>query len=64
VAALAVGLGLAYAVFSEWLNIVVRAAWAYSELMPVISLFGTDVGLSPLAQWMAEPVPGGRDTTS
>ena len=28
--------GLGYTVFSEWLNIEVREAWAYSDLMPVI----------------------------
>jgi hypothetical protein len=54
VAALTVGFGLAYTVFSEWLNIVVRKSWAYSDLMPVVP--GTTVGLSPLLQWVVLPV--------
>lgn len=29
-------LGLVYAVFSEWLKIKIRKAWAYRDLMPVI----------------------------
>jgi hypothetical protein len=56
VAVLTVALGLAYTSFSEWLNIVVRAAWAYSELMPVFSVFGFHVGLSPLLQWIVVPI--------
>jgi hypothetical protein len=55
VAALALAFGLGYTVFSEWLNIVVRKSWAYSSLMPVVSLFGLDIGLSPLLQWMVVP---------
>ena len=47
--------GVAYTVFSEWLNVVVRAAWAYSAAMPVVPLFGLRIGLSPLAQWLAIP---------
>ncbi len=52
VAILTVAFGLAYTVFSEWLNVVVRAAWAYSDLMPVVSIAGSKVGLSPLLQWI------------
>jgi hypothetical protein len=55
VAILAILLGLAYAVFSEWLNVVVRASWAYSDLMPVVTVFGLRVGLSPLLQWIVIP---------
>jgi len=55
VAALTVLLGVSYTIFSEWLNIVVRAAWTYSDLMPVVSLFGFEVGLSPLFQWIVVP---------
>lgn len=55
VAAFTIALGVIYTVFSEWLNIVVRAACTYSDLMPVVSLFGFDVGLSPLLQWIAVP---------
>jgi len=45
--------GIAYTVFSEWLNIVVREAWAYSELMPILPLI--NAGLSPLLQWIVIP---------
>jgi len=47
--------GFGYTVFSEWLNVVVRKSWAYSDLMPVISIFGLSLGVSPLLQWMAVP---------
>lgn len=50
----AVSIGLAYTVFSEWLNVEVRGAWSYSELMPVVPPFGT--GLTPLLQWVTLPV--------
>jgi hypothetical protein len=56
VAAVTVILGVAYTAFSEWLNVVARAAWAYSDLMPVVSVFGFDVGLSPLLQWVLVPL--------
>jgi hypothetical protein len=46
-------LGVGYTVFSEWLNIVVRSSWAYSELMPVVPIVG--IGLSPLLQWILVP---------
>ena len=52
VAALVFGLG--YTIFSEWLNVEVRGAWAYSDLMPVVPVIGT--GLSPLLQWLILPV--------
>jgi hypothetical protein len=53
VAASTILLGLGYTVFSEWLNVSVREAWTYSELMPVLPPFGT--GLSPLLQWLVIP---------
>lgn len=53
VAAATVTIGLGYTLFSEWLNIVIREAWAYSDLMPVVPVL--DVGLSPLAQWIVIP---------
>jgi hypothetical protein len=70
VAAVTLALGLGYTVFSEWLNTVVRKSWAYSDLMPVASLFGLNIGLSPLLQWMVTPTlalyaarrAGGTDT--
>ncbi|MEQ8322044.1 MAG: hypothetical protein RH946_17410 [Rhodospirillales bacterium] len=50
----AIGIGIGYTIFSEWLNIVVRQAWAYRDIMPVIPMF--NVGLSPLLQWIVIPV--------
>ena len=46
--------GLGYTVFSEWLNLEVRQAWAYRSQMPVIPFFNT--GLSPMLQWLVIPV--------
>lgn len=54
VAGFAVLFGLVYTAFSEWLNIVIRQAWQYSELMPVIPIL--DMGLSPFAQWIVIPI--------
>ena len=50
---MAVAFGVAYTVFSEWLNIVVRAAWAYRDIMPVVPI--VDTGLTPLLQWVIVP---------
>ncbi len=60
VAVLTIAFGAAYAVFSEWLNMVVRAAWAYSDRMPSVSLLGTTMGLSPLLQWIVVPAAAFR----
>ena len=49
-------MGLFYTLFSEWLNIEVREAWAYRDIMPVIP--GIDAGLSPVMQWMVIPLAG------
>lgn len=49
----AVIMGVSYTVFSEWLNIEVRGAWAYREAMPVVPLL--DAGLTPLLQWVVAP---------
>lgn len=56
VAVLTIATGLLYTVFSEWLNIEIRGAWAYSDLMPITPLFGT--GLSPVLQWIVVPAAG------
>jgi len=53
VAAATVVAGVAYTVYSEWLNTAVRQSWAYAEAMPVVPPFGT--GLAPLLQWFAIP---------
>ena len=55
-AAVAIALGLSYAIFSEWLNVSVRGTWSYSALMPVLSLADWKVGLSPLLQWSIVPI--------
>lgn len=49
----ALGVGISYTVYSEWMNTTVRKTWEYSELMPTIPLLG--VGLSPLMQWIVIP---------
>ena len=55
VAGRALVLGFCYTIFSEWLNVVVRASWAYSEQMPIISLFNLKIGLTPMLQWIVVP---------
>ncbi|MPZ10880.1 MAG: hypothetical protein GEU89_11825 [Kiloniellaceae bacterium] len=54
VAAIAILGGLAYTVFSEWLNTEIRGSWAYTEAMPQLPLVGA--GISPLAQWIVVPL--------
>jgi hypothetical protein len=56
VATPAIAFGLGYTIFSEWLNIVVRQSWAYSNLMPLVPVI--DTGLSPVAQWLVVPLVG------
>lgn len=56
VASLTIVGGLAYTIFSEWLNTEIRGSWAYSDLMPTLPMVGT--GLSPLAQWIVIPITG------
>ncbi len=51
---LTLAFGLTYTVFSEWLNIEIREAWAYRDLMPVVPLI--NAGLSPVLQWIAVPL--------
>jgi len=58
VAMSAIVLGLAYTIFSEWLNVAARGTWTYSERMPVLPLFSFNLGLSPLLQWIIVPVLG------
>jgi hypothetical protein len=58
VASAAIGIGLTYTMFSEWLNISVRATWAYSEYMPVLPMFEFSLGLSPILQWLIVPSLG------
>lgn len=53
VAALTISTGVAYTIFSEWLNIEIRRSWAYTDTMPTIPLI--EAGLAPLAQWIVIP---------
>ncbi len=55
IAAVAALAGAGYTIFSEWVNTVVLDNWAYSERMPVLHVFGLEIGLSPLAQWLLLP---------
>ncbi|MES2710600.1 MAG: hypothetical protein V4653_03385 [Pseudomonadota bacterium] len=45
--------GLAYTVFSEWLNVDLRQSWAYTAAMPRLPPLGT--GLAPFLQWLLLP---------
>ena len=45
--------GVAYTVFSEWLNTQVSMGWQYSEAMLRVPPLGT--GLTPLLQWIIIP---------
>ena len=53
VALVATGLGIGYTIFSEWLNVEVRASWAYAAAMPRLPWLGT--GLSPVLEWVLIP---------
>lgn len=53
IAIIVIVLGVAYTVYSEWLNVSVRGAWSYSSWMPRLPPFGT--GLSPVMQWLVVP---------
>lgn len=53
VAIVALGAGVGYTIFSEWLNLVVRESWAYADTMPIVPIVG--VGLTPLLQWIIVP---------
>lgn len=47
------GIAVGYTLFSEWLNVQVFRAWAYSSLMPLLP--GTEIGVSPILQWIVTP---------
>ena len=51
---LIVAFGVAYTIYSEWLNVTVRKSWSYSDLMPLLPPL--DTGLSPVLQWLLLPV--------
>jgi hypothetical protein len=62
IAVLALVFGVAYTVFSEWRNTTLHSDWTYSDWMPVLSLFGLNIGLSPLLQWVIVPAAAFRIT--
>ena len=53
VGALTVAIGLGYTIASERLNVGL-VHWTYADAMPVVPVL--EVGLSPLAQWIAVPL--------
>ena len=53
VAVLTVVTGVGYTAYSEWMNTVVRASWAYADSMPVLPVVA--IGLTPLLQWVVVP---------
>ncbi len=55
VAVLTIIFGLSYTAYSEWFNVYVRNAWAYSAAMPTLRIGGIKLGLSPLLQWLIVP---------
>ena len=55
VAVLTVAIGILYTGFSEWLNVEIRQAWSYSDLMPTMRIAGFELGLSPVLQWLVVP---------
>lgn len=46
-------LGVAYTLFSEWLNTQVTESWQYTESMLQVPWLGT--GIAPLLQWIVVP---------
>jgi hypothetical protein len=56
--------GFLYTGFSEWLNVEVRKACAYSNLMPVLQVAGFGLGLSPMLQWLVVPALAFRAASS
>lgn len=49
-------IGIAYTIFSEWMNTRWLESWTYSAWMPTLPLTGT--GLTPLLQWLVLPGTG------
>lgn len=56
VTVLTIVFGLSYTAYSEWFNVYVRHAWAYSSAMPMVRIGGIELGLSPLLQWLIVPI--------
>jgi hypothetical protein len=47
--------GVAYTIFSEWMNITLFRSWTYAEAMPTLEIAAFEIGLTPLAQWLVLP---------
>lgn len=46
-------LGLGYTIYSEMINVNIKANWAYTELMPIIPVI--EIGGMPFMQWVLIP---------
>ncbi len=55
VAAVTSLIGLAYTVFSEWMNLTWLRSWTYADSMPRLAIGGFKLGLTPVAQWLVVP---------
>lgn len=44
-----------YTALSEWMNVVALRSWSYAASMPTHLLREFELGLSPIAQWLAIP---------
>jgi hypothetical protein len=55
VPALAIIIASAYTGYSEWRNVYVIGAWAYTPAMPTLSIAGYGIGLTPMLQWLVVP---------
>jgi hypothetical protein len=55
VPALAIIIASTYTGYSEWRNVHVIGAWAYTSAMPTLSIAGYTIGLTPMLQWLAVP---------
>ena len=53
VALVTTALGVAFTIFSEWLNVEILRNWAYAKAMPLVPPLET--GLSPFLQWVLVP---------
>lgn len=54
IAAVSIGLGLAFTLVSERLNVDLWRNWAYRPAMPLVP--GTSIGLTPVLQWLVVPL--------
>jgi hypothetical protein len=55
IAVVTVLFGMAYTVFSEWMNVEVLRSWAYAPSMPRLDLGAFQVALTPVLQWLVIP---------